>query len=348
MQPAGKRRFNRGSQDDSLLVDDAPSSDDAAPTACCAGGICLRRILAAAYRRGIFRGSRGQPILWWTPDPRMVLFPAEFRISRSLRKTLRRAITSSVWTATSPPSSPPALIRRAKRSRAPGSPRHAARYRDLHELGWRPTRSETWRDGELVGGLYGLTDRPDVLWRIDVFPADGRLEIAAAHLACFLESRDFGMVDCQMHRPSRLARRPEIPRSEFVCRLDALCSAPANRHAGRWTVRRSIGVQTWRAGLSRLNDSELPFHSLQFYSTSPHTCSYLPEETARSQVATPTHLITAEVQRTGARRLPAQWRIHLSPALRQLQQVRAGAPAGRPVRRRHVKPAPRLAKLTRI
>lgn len=223
------------------LVDDAPfppierALEDPNGLLCAGGDLSPGRILAA-YRRGIFPWfSAGQPILWWTPDPRMVLFPAEFRISRSLRKTLRKgdyvvrldcdfAAVISACADTPREAQPGTWI-------TPGMQRA---YRDLHELGWAHS-VETWRDGELVGGLYGLAIGRMFYGESMFSRQTDASKIAAAHLARFLESRDFGMVDCQMytdHLASLGAR--EIPRSEFMCRLDALCSAPGE--PARWPV----------------------------------------------------------------------------------------------------------------
>ncbi len=82
--------------------------------------------------------------------------------------------------------------------------------------------------------------------------------------------------------------------------------------------------------MAQPDDAELPFSLLLYYATSPYPCSYLPDREARSQVATPAHLIDSEIYSSaGARRLPAQRHLHLSSALRPLPGLRAGAPAGR-------------------
>ncbi len=203
----------------------------------CAGGDLSPQRILDAYRHGIFPWfSDGQPILWWSPDPRMVLFPAEFKVSRSLRKTLRAGRYEIRLD-----SDFAAVIDACAHTWRPGQPgtwitpdmRRA--YRQLHELGWAHS-VETWVEGrnghELVGGLYGLAIGRMFYGESMFSLRTDASKIAAAHLARFLESRDFGMVDCQMyteHLASLGAR--EIPRGEFSARLADLIAdaAPPER-----------------------------------------------------------------------------------------------------------------------
>ncbi|MDQ5903557.1 MAG: leucyl/phenylalanyl-tRNA---protein transferase, partial [Pseudomonadota bacterium] len=144
------------------LVDDAPFPPVAqalrTPNGLlCAGGDLSPARILAAYRHGIFPWfSAGEPILWWSPDPRMVLFPAEFRISRSLRKTLRNGDYTVRLD-----SSFAAVIDACAHTPRPGqpgtwiTPEMRRAYVELQELGWAHS-VETWCGGQLVGGLYGL------------------------------------------------------------------------------------------------------------------------------------------------------------------------------------------------
>src|SRR3569623_1805956 len=122
-----------------------------------AGGDLSPQRLLAAYRHGVFPWySAGQPILWWSPDPRMVLYVDEFRISRSLRKTVRagrfdvRADTAFAD-----------VVQNCARTPRPGqfgtwiTPAIVDAYVALHRLGYAHS-IESWQDGELVGGLYGV------------------------------------------------------------------------------------------------------------------------------------------------------------------------------------------------
>lgn len=190
----------------------------------CAGGDLSPERLLVAYRQGIFPWfSDGQPILWWSPDPRMVLFPGEFKVSRSLRKTLRAgnyevrldgefAAVIDACAQTWRPGQPGTWI----------TPEMRQAYLRLHELGWAHS-VETWVEGELVGGLYGLAIGRMFYGESMFSRRSDASKIAAAHLTRFLESRDFGMIDCQMrteHLASLGAR--EIPRAEFAARLARL------------------------------------------------------------------------------------------------------------------------------
>ncbi|MBU0602495.1 MAG: leucyl/phenylalanyl-tRNA--protein transferase [Gammaproteobacteria bacterium] len=186
-----------------------------------------------AYRRGIFPWfSEGQPVLWWSPDPRMVLVPAEIRITRSMAKVLRnrpyevRCDTSfeAVMRACAAP-----------RDGATGtwiSEDMIAAYCALHAHGHAHS-VETWHDGALVGGLYGMAIGR-VFYGESMFSLErDASKIALVHLARYLESQGFALIDCQMntdHLASMGGR--EIARSEF-CRVLAQCTGDG-MPAGRW------------------------------------------------------------------------------------------------------------------
>lgn len=192
-----------------------------------AGGDLSPPRLLEAYRRGIFPWfSEGEPILWWSPDPRMVLFPGEFKTSHSLRKTLRKGRyevrTDSAFEQ---------VMRACAAPRADqaGTWIHKdmiAAYCELHRLGYAHS-VEVWMDGQLVGGLYGMAlGRMFYGESMFSFRTDAS-KIALAHLAAQLERWNFGMIDCQMntrHLASLGAR--EIPRAEFIARLQDLINYP--------------------------------------------------------------------------------------------------------------------------
>lgn len=185
-----------------------------------AGGALSPPWLLAAYHRGIFPWfSEGEPILWWTPDPRLVLVPGEFHISHSLRKTLRRRrfeVRADTDFA--------AVLRgcAAPRPPVPGTwitPAMQAAYLRMHELGHAHS-VECWREGRLVGGLYGMAIGR-VFFGESMFACEtDASKVALAHLARLLANRGYGMIDCQMttaHLLSMGAR--EISRARFTAAL---------------------------------------------------------------------------------------------------------------------------------
>lgn len=198
-----------------------------------AGGNLSARQLIEAYRQGIFPWfNPGEPILWWSPDPRMVLFPAELKVSRSLRKVLKKR-DYEVRVDTSF-----ARVMRncaAPRNGQPGtwlSEEMISAYTRLHEMGLAHS-VETWREGELIGGLYGIALGKMFYGESMFSRATDASKIAFVHLVRQLERWKFGMIDCQMktaHLASLGAR--EIPRNEFVQRLGLLIELPLE--PGRW------------------------------------------------------------------------------------------------------------------
>lgn len=190
--------------------------------------------LIDAYCRGIFPWGtlEGQP-LWYSPNPRMVLFPGEIRITRSLRKTLRQGRYEIRLD-----SDFPAVIASCSETPRLGQDgtwiSHDMRsaYVVLHELGWAHS-VETWVEGKLAGGLYGLTIG-GVFYGESMFShRTDASKIAFAHLVRFLSDRRFGMIDCQMHTRhlASLGAR-EIPLGEFLAQLRHL-TRPA-LSSGNW------------------------------------------------------------------------------------------------------------------
>jgi leucyl/phenylalanyl-tRNA--protein transferase len=198
-----------------------------------AGGDLSPERLLNAYRHGIFPWfNEDDPILWWSPDPRMVLFPAEFKVSNSLRKTLHKD-HFEVRTDT-------AFERVMRACAAPREGQSGtwileemiAAYCELHRRGYAHS-VETWMNGELVGGLYGMAIGSMFYGESMFSHRTDASKIAIAHLARQLERHGFGMIDCQMNTPhlASLGAR-EIPRDEFILRLQELIHYPP--------------VQTWQ------------------------------------------------------------------------------------------------------
>lgn len=201
------------------------------------GGDLSPERLLTAYRRGIFPWySDGDPILWWSPDPRMVLFPEELRVTRSLAKTLRnRAYEVRFDTAFDEVMAACA----APRPDQPGTWITAEireAYGALHALGYAHS-VETWIDGELAGGLYGVA-LGRVFYGESMFAnARDASKIAFVHMVEEVRARGFGIVDCQMHTEhlASLGAR-EIERDEFLLHLARLIDSQAP--TGKWDLVR--------------------------------------------------------------------------------------------------------------
>ena len=188
-----------------------------------AGGDLGPQRLLCAYRRGIFPWFSGrQPILWWSPDPRAVLWPEALRVSRSLRRTQRRAtFTISIDTAFD------RVVRECAAPR-PGredtwiTPEMSAAYGRLHRAGYAHS-VECWRGGELAGGLYGVAIGRVFFGESMFSRAPDASKIALAHL-CTL---GFGLIDCQVPN-AHLARLGAVGmgRRRFLALLDELCETP--------------------------------------------------------------------------------------------------------------------------
>lgn len=185
----------------------------------CAGGDLSVERLLAAYRRGIFPWySRGEPVLWWSPDPRMVLYCAELKVSRSLAKSLRnKGFEMRVDSAFRQVLEGCA----ARRDTWLGEPMKAA-YLALHRAGHAHS-FETWRGGELVGGLYGVAIGRMFYGESMFSRATDASKVALVRLVEFLRQRGFPIVDCQMNTEllASLGAR-EIPRRAFLRELSAL------------------------------------------------------------------------------------------------------------------------------
>jgi leucyl/phenylalanyl-tRNA--protein transferase len=184
-----------------------------------------------AYRRGIFPWGTvdGQP-LWYSPDPRMVLFPEEFRLTRSLRRTLRAGRFEVRFDSDFP--GVMAACASTPRDGQDGTwitpeMRHA--YTRLHELGWAHS-VETYADGVLVGGLYGMAIGRMFYGESMFSRRSDASKVAFAHLIDYLVTHQFGMIDCQMYTDhlASLGGR-EIPRAEFLVRLSALTASGSPR-----------------------------------------------------------------------------------------------------------------------
>jgi leucyl/phenylalanyl-tRNA--protein transferase len=185
-----------------------------------AGGDLNPTRLLAAYERGVFPWySAQQPILWWSPDPRMVLYPREFNISRSLRKTLRsgifttrvdQAFSQTIRECAAPRRSGPDTWLNADMIKA---------YEELFTMGFGHS-IETYLGERLVGGLYGIR-LGSIFFGESMFSRESDAsKVAMARLVDECTARDIQVIDCQVasaHLASMGAR--EVSRNEFVALL---------------------------------------------------------------------------------------------------------------------------------
>ena len=201
---------------------------DEAPGLLAAGADLSPARLLDAYRRGIFPWfSEGQPILWWSTDPRMVLMTDDFKISDSLAKAIRKversAATDGRWQLRFD-SDFDAVMRACAGPRKDGpgtwiSDEIIAGYTGLHKLGYAHS-SELWLDGELVGGAYGVSIGR-MFYGESMFArvTDGS-KIALAQLVRFLQARGVTMIDCQQETKhlASLGAAP-ISRTRFLAHV---------------------------------------------------------------------------------------------------------------------------------
>lgn len=197
------------------------------------GGNLHPRRLLRAYRLGIFPWySPGQPILWWSPDPRLILFPERVKVSRSLRKTLRKGQFSITLDTDFP-----AVIAACAAPRTPGTGTWITADMDraycrLHRLNHAHS-VEVRHEGHLVGGLYGVAIGR-IFYGESMFSLmSDASKVALVFLAAQLKRWEFAAIDCQM-RTDHLLRMGgvEIPRALFLKLLQASCSLPGR--TGLW------------------------------------------------------------------------------------------------------------------
>jgi leucyl/phenylalanyl-tRNA---protein transferase len=207
----------------------------------CAGADLSMPRLLEAYRGGIFPWySGGEPILWWSPDPRMVLFCEELKVSRSLAKSVRNkgfevkidASFSNVIKACAEP-------RNDEAGTWLGKDMQAA-YLALHRAGHAHS-FETWQADRLVGGLYGVAIGRMFYGESMFSRATDASKVALVALVGELRRRGFPMIDCQQRTPllASMGAR-EIPRRQFLRRVAALVNYP--EPPGKWMISTHVSA----------------------------------------------------------------------------------------------------------
>ena len=210
------------------------SAESEAPGLVAAGADLSVNTLLQAYARGIFPWfSTGQPILWWSPDPRMVLELSRFKISRSLKKTLQK-FRQTPHCEIRFDSAFYQVIQACAQSKRLGHagtwivPAMIDAYTRLHHAGYAHS-IETWVEGELVGGLYCVTLGRAVFGESMFTRIPDASKIALAALVAFGRNKQVSIIDCQQNT-GHLASlgAAEISRDHFLTRIGAAQAHPIN------------------------------------------------------------------------------------------------------------------------
>jgi len=196
------------------------------------GGDLSPERLLFAYSLGIFPWySEGEPIMWWSPDPRMVLFPQNLKVSRSLKKVLKN-FTVSFDKDFETVINMCASIKRKDQEGTWITPDMINAYVRLHRLGYAHS-VEVYQDGKLVGGLYGVSIGKTFFGESMFHTVSNASKVGFVHLVERLKRWDFDMIDCQQSTP-HLARfgAVEISRKEFLDILSISVKKPSM--IGNW------------------------------------------------------------------------------------------------------------------
>jgi len=205
------------------------------------GGDLSPRRLLAAYREGIFPWFGDEsPILWWSPDPRLVLVPGELHVPRSLQRTLRRG----VYRVTADTAFPD-VIRACSAKERPDQEGTwitldmIEAYEELHRLGYAHS-FEAWEGDALAGGLYGVSLGQAFFGESMFSERPDASKVAFVKAVRWLADRDIRLIDCQV-RTEHLLRfgAREIPRDAFLAELRRAVEAPSMR--GKWQLDERAG-----------------------------------------------------------------------------------------------------------
>lgn len=187
------------------------------------GGDLSPARLLHAYQRGIFPWfSIGQPILWWAPDPRAVLFPRTMKISRSLKKTLRREVFEVSFDRVFPRVIQACAAPRGQQNDTWITGQMISAYCELHSRGFAHS-VECWKDGELAGGLYGVAVGKVFFGESMFSHVSDASKVALAALC----RSGYEVIDCQL--PSDHLKRLgaiDLPRRQFMRVLEHWRTAP--------------------------------------------------------------------------------------------------------------------------
>jgi leucyl/phenylalanyl-tRNA--protein transferase len=199
------------------------------------GGDLSQERLLLAYRMGIFPWySENEPIMWWSPDPRLVLYPSELKVSKSLRKTIKkRRFQVTVDQAFE------SVIKACAQSRTRMQEgtwivdEMIAAYCNLHESGLAHS-VEAWQAGKLAGGLYGVSLGGCFFGESMFTRISNASKVAFVALAEHLQALNFNLIDCQVTTPHLLSfGAREIPRIRFLKELETSLAFPTIKN--KWS-----------------------------------------------------------------------------------------------------------------
>ena len=203
------------------------------------GGDLSQERLLLAYRMGIFPWyTEDEPIMWWSPDPRLVLYPSQLKVSRSLKKTIKKQIFRLTVDE-----SFESVIKACAHSRTKADEgtwivgEMIAAYCRLHESGLAHS-VEVWQNGSLVGGLYGVSLGRCFFGESMFTLISNASKVALVTLVQHLQAMEFHFIDCQISTPHLLSfGAQEIPRTQFLKELEQALKSPTLK--GKWSFSAS-------------------------------------------------------------------------------------------------------------
>jgi leucyl/phenylalanyl-tRNA--protein transferase len=196
------------------------------------GGDLSPERLLSAYRHGIFPWfNPGEPVLWWSPDPRAVLFPEKIRISRSLRRTIGKNLfsltTDQAFNAVMAACQAP----RAKQRGTWITPDMRRAYNEMHRRGYAHS-IECWQNTELAGGLYGMAIGQVFFGESMFSRVSDASKVALVYLTDKLIEWGYRLIDCQVQSEHLISLGAEaIPRDQFCAYLNRWCDQPVAEDA---------------------------------------------------------------------------------------------------------------------
>lgn len=184
------------------------------------GGDLKAERLLEAYKQGVFPWYEvGQPILWWSPDPRFVLFPKKLKVSKSMKQVLRNSnFTVTVNKDFNSVIKACALAKRQGQSSTWITDEMIKAYSKLHDLGYAKS-IEVWEDKNLVAGLYGIDLNEKVFCGESMFTK--KSNASKVGFITFVKNSNYNLIDCQVYTSHLKSLGAEhIPRKEFIKHLN--------------------------------------------------------------------------------------------------------------------------------